>query len=117
MSVIRTNGTPSREPTPDADVAHETRFAGPVGPRENVTLSGVVASVRRHSLLVFVATGIVGLLAAWAVLREAPTYRASAVLRLTDARQSMTRGLGEAPGDRPQSIDPLQSQVQLLKSK
>jgi len=117
MSIIRTNGTPSRDPSPPVDILQESRFAGPIASRENVTLSGVIASVRRHALLVLLATAIVGALAAWAVLREPLTYRASAVLQLTDARQSMTRDLGERTGDRPQSIDPLQSQVQLLKSK
>ena len=85
--------------------------------REHITLSDILASLRRHVFLVLASTGLVGGLAAWSVLREMPTYRATAVLKVTDARRSMTRGVDDAPADRPEGLDAMRSQVELLKSR
>ncbi len=63
------------------------------------------------------STALVGGIAAWFVFHEVPTYRATAVLKLTDARRSMTRGLDDAPVDRPDGLDVTRSHVELLKSK
>ena len=85
--------------------------------RESLTLTDLIASLRRHVLLVAACTIACGGLAAWLVFRERPTYRATAVLRLTDARRTMTRGLDDAPVDRPEGLDATRSHVELLKSR
>jgi capsular exopolysaccharide synthesis family protein len=87
------------------------------GERQSLSLSDLVASLRRHVVLVLASTFLVGALAAWLVFREVPTYRATAVLKLTDARRSMTRGLDDAPADRPEGLDVTRSHVELLKSR
>ena len=85
--------------------------------REHVTLSDILGSLRRHVFLVLASTALVGGLAGWWVFREVPTYRATAVLKVTDARRSMTRGVDDAPADRPEGLDAMRSQVELLKSR
>jgi len=51
------------------------------------------------------------------VFLEVPTYRATAVLRLTDSRQTITQGLGDRASDTRQGLNPLLSQAQLLKGR
>jgi capsular exopolysaccharide synthesis family protein len=90
---------------------------GPVTERDGLTLSEVIASLRRHVLLVLASTAVVGALAAWLVFRELPTYRATAVVKLIDGRRSMTRGLDDTPVDRQEGLDVTRSHVELLKSR
>src|SRR5436190_24070195 len=108
MPIIRTGGSGPDEP----------KFpGGPPGggsqaptSREGVTLADLYGALRRHLLLVLVTTAVVGALAAVSVLLEVPTYRATAVLRLTDSRQTITQGLAERPSDPPrQGLNPLLS--------
>jgi len=85
--------------------------------REGITLSDIFTSLRRHVVLVLAATIAIGALAALSVFRENPTYRATATLRLTDTRSSMTGALGTGPADPRQGTNPMLSQIQFLKSK
>jgi len=91
--------------------------SGPTGPRDGITLSDIFASLRRHLLIVVAATITVGSLAALSVYRESPSYRATATLRLTDTRRSMTGALDQRPTDQRQGTNPMLSQVQLLRSR
>jgi len=115
MPIIRTPGN-----APD-----ELRYSGyPEGSskitppsRETVTLADLFASLRRHVVLVIGTTMALGALAAAWVLFDVPTYRAAAVLRITDTRPTMPRSLADGPtSDRP-GTSSLLSQVQLLKSR
>jgi polysaccharide biosynthesis transport protein len=117
MSVIRAGGTLSGASSQTTGIGADGPPGSMSASRESVTLSDLLTALRRHAALVLAAAGVVGALAGWSVLREVPTYRATAVLRLTDARRSMTRGLDEGEAERPQTINPLLSQVQLLKSR
>jgi polysaccharide biosynthesis transport protein len=118
MSIVRVTDsdasrTPLRQP---AGPREESRQSTSV-PRDSITLASIFASLRRHALLVVVVTGSVAALAARSVLTEKPTFRASAVLRLTDARRTITRGLDDELGSRSERANPMLSQVQLLTSR
>ena len=90
---------------------------GPIPPRDDVTLAGILGSLRRHVLLILSTTVVVGLMAAALVFRERPTYRAVAAVRLTDARNAMTRGIDPDPSDRAREMNRVLSQFQLLTSR
>lgn len=116
MPIIRKGGSTPEEPyssggSPEGGL----RITTPS--REGVTLADLFGSLRRHAALVLIATATVGALAAVLVFREIPTYRATAVLRLTDSRRAMTRALDERPADQRQGTNLLLSQVQLLRSR
>jgi uncharacterized protein involved in exopolysaccharide biosynthesis len=68
-------------------------------------------------LLILSTTVVVGLMAAALVFRERPTYRAVAAVRLTDARNAMTRGIDPDPSDRAREMNRVLSQFQLLTSR
>src|SRR3954463_11278748 len=114
MPIIRMNDDDaSRLPTrtsgtPPVDRSKE--------PNDDVTLAGILASLRRHLLLILGASAVVGLIAAAMVLREPPLYRAIAVVRLTDARNAMTRGIDDDNSDRLREANRVTSQFQLLTS-
>jgi len=115
MPIIRVNDDDaSRLPTrssgsPPADRSKE--------PNDDVTLAGILASLRRHVFLILGASALVGLIAAAMVLREPPVYRAVAVVRLTDARNAMTRGIDDDNTERLREANRVTSQFQLLTSR
>ena len=114
---MRTNESPDEPPSAAVHRLREGGVWNAIPSRDTITLSDLLTSVRRHAVLVIGAALATSALAGWLVFREAPTYRATAMLRLTDARRSMTRELGEEVTERPQTINPLLSQIQLLKSR
>lgn len=86
--------------------------------RDGVSLAEIASVLRRHFRAV-AGGGILGLAAAAAVIVMQPReYRATAVVRLTDPRRSIVQGL-EDPTERAESqrISPLQSEIQLLRSR
>ena len=119
MSSIRVNGAGDSAPPPHRQGSHEDHGGSPVSARETLALSDLLTSIRRHAILIGIVTVLSGALAGWLAFRETQTYRSTAVLRLTDARRSMTRGLDEGPPpDRPQrNVNALQSQAELLKGR
>jgi len=117
MSVIKKRGAASHAVFQGRPAARDDDGPPSISARDNVTLADLVRSLRRHVILVLLATVIVGTLSAWMVLREIPTYRATATLQLTDQRRSMTRGLDDGAADRSQTTDPILSQIQLLKGR
>ncbi|HUC39626.1 MAG TPA: Wzz/FepE/Etk N-terminal domain-containing protein, partial [Gemmatimonadales bacterium] len=76
----------------------------------------ITTAVRRRLWLVLVLPTVLVAGAAVMVWRETPQYRSRAVLRLGDARRSMTSGL-ELAAEPDRLMDPLLSQIQLLKSR
>jgi len=115
MPIIRMNDDDaSRLPTrisgtPPVDRSKE--------PNDDVTLAGILASLRRHVFLILGASALVGVIAALMVLREPPLYRAIAVVRLTDARNAMTRGIDDDNSDRLREANRVMSQFQPLTSR
>ena len=86
MSIIPTNGDAARLPARYPDGLHqESPESGPAR-RDSLTLASLLTALRRHALLVLLSTFVIGGLTAFWVLREGPTYRATALLRLTDLR-------------------------------
>ena len=75
--------------------------------------------LRRHAILVVVITAACVVATAFVVLRQVPQYRAAAVIRLQDERGAMTGGLGSGFDGMmvARSIDPVMSQIQVLRSR
>ncbi len=76
----------------------------------------IVTAVRRRVWLVLAPAVVLTIGAAVLVWRETPQYRARAVLRVGDARRSLTSGL-EVAVEPDRLMDPLLSLTQLLKSQ
>lgn len=114
MPIIRTGGSGPEEPAFSGGLPEP---ASQAPSRDGVTLASLFGALRRHVALVLVTTTIVGALAAASVFLEMPTYRATAVLRLTESRRTMARALDESSADPRQGINVGLSQAQLLKSR
>ena len=115
MPINRTGGSGPDEPM-FSGALPDGGSPTPTPPREQVTLADILGSLRRHLVLVLVITAVVGAFAGASVFLEMPTYRATAVLRLTDSRV-MPGGLGDNQEAPRQGTNPLLSQAQLLTSR
>ena len=115
MPIIRTGGSGLEEPKFSGGLPDGGSQIPPS--RDGVSLADLWGALRRHLLLVLFITAIIGALAGASVFLEMPSYRATAVLRLTDARRTMTRGLDEGPADPRQGTNLLLSQAELLRSR
>ncbi|OLC07850.1 MAG: hypothetical protein AUH42_02805 [Gemmatimonadetes bacterium 13_1_40CM_70_11] len=84
-----------------------------------VNLRDPLAVVRRHLWLVLGMTAVVGGIVGYRAYAAVPSYRAIAVIRLSDPRRALTGGVADGPtGDLAgSSADPLLSQVELLTSR
>ena len=116
MPIIRTDGGAPEEP-PLSGGSSDVGSRITTSSRESVTLADLLGSLRRHAVLVLVATSAVGGLAAASVYYEVPTYRATAALRLSDSRRTIARALDERTAEPRQGSNPLLSQGELLKSR
>src|SRR6266496_4307461 len=76
----------------------------------------VLVAARRRLWLVLGVPAVLLVGTAIMVLRETPIYRATAVLRLGDARRAMT-SVFEASVEPTRLMDPLFSQTYILKSR
>ncbi|MEJ2206894.1 MAG: Wzz/FepE/Etk N-terminal domain-containing protein, partial [Gemmatimonadota bacterium] len=86
--------------------------------RDTIALSELLAIVKRRIGLVIASTFCFAALAAVIALREPPTYRATAVLRLgAAAREAMTQGFEAPAREADRYVNPLLSQTQLLRSR
>lgn len=86
---------------------------------ETIDLREILGVLRRHAILVLGIAAACLLLTAYVVLRQVPQYRAAAVIRLQDERGAMTGGLGSGFDGMMvgRSIDPVMSQMQVLRSR
>lgn len=84
-----------------------------------LNLRDALAVVRRHLWLVLVLTLAGGGVAAYVAYSAQPTYRATAVIRLADARRALSGNLVEGPVSAlaGRTIDPLLSQLEVLQSR
>jgi capsular exopolysaccharide synthesis family protein len=84
-----------------------------------VNLREPIATVRRHLRLVLGITAAVTLVVGYLAYTATPSYRAVAVIRLSDPRRALTGGVADGPGggSDSRSVDPLLSQVELLRSR
>jgi capsular exopolysaccharide synthesis family protein len=115
MPIIRTGGSGPEEPKLSGGLLDG---GSPIPPsRDGVSLADLFGALRRHLVLVLITTTVIGALAGASVFLEMPSYRATAVLRLTDSRRKMTRGLDDSPEAPRQGTNLLLSQAQLLTSR
>lgn len=84
---------------------------------ETVDLRELLAVLRRQAWLVLAVTAAVFGIAAFMVLRQVPQYQATAVLRLLDERRVLTGGVAGVAQDMIGQVDPLLSQMQVLRSR
>ncbi|MGD8289886.1 MAG: polysaccharide biosynthesis tyrosine autokinase [Gemmatimonadota bacterium] len=91
---------------------------GSTGSDPGVTdLFQVIRSLKRHAMLV-IGTTLIGIVAAvvWIML-EVPQYRATAVVRVGEAREELTRGIEVQTRDDERFVNPFLSTIQLLTSR
>jgi len=86
------------------------------GATDGLVWHEIVVAVRRRLWLVLAIPAVLLAGTAFLVFRETSTYRATAVLRLGDARRALTTGL-EAQVEPTRLMDPLLSETQVLKSR
>src|SRR5690349_6910519 len=83
------------------------------------TVLDLLGLLRRHLIVVMtIATCVVA--AVWYKMRsDLPIYQATAVIRVADRSEALSGGLGTGPSDRSLRpfMDPVLSQVELLKSR
>lgn len=83
-----------------------------------INLREAARVLRRHPWIVLGLTGVALGVATFLALRAEPIYRATAVIRLADARRSLTGNLVENPtGPTGRSVDLLLSQLEVLRSR
>lgn len=88
---------------------------------ETIDLRELLAVLRRHLVLVLGIAAACLAVTAFIVLRQAPQYRATAVLRLKDEMRAMTGGISTADAMEAmvigKTVDPILSQIQVLRSR
>jgi tyrosine-protein kinase Etk/Wzc len=88
-------------------------------PEEGLNLRDVFATIRRNLWLILgVALAVTGA-TAYMVRREAPVYKASALIRLADMQRAMTGDIGSVAKEGRLGLgsDPLLSQLEVLKGR
>ena len=90
-----------------------------VPPREGIGMRDLMRILRRRAWTVALVAVATSAAAAWFVHNSYPQYRATATLRLSDLRQSMTEGISDASPAAPngRSVNPQLSEIQLLTSR
>ena len=112
------NHRPQRPEGPDASSSrHEWEQWASAPTPDTIRLRDLLITLRRRAWLVLVVTAATVTAAVYMVSREIPTYRATAVLRLADARPPLTGGLEAPMGSLGRFTDPLLSEIQLLRSR
>lgn len=116
MAVIRPNGTAASTPSHPAQT-HVAEAGGVPLIGDRLNLHDVLIVLRRHALLVLGAIAVSLALSASVVLRDPPKYRATAVIRVTDARRSIAQGIENPEAGQSSDIKPVYSQIELLKRR
>ena len=91
-------------------------------PRDGVPLRDYLNAIRRYWWLVAAAAVVSVAISAWRITRALPVYMASTSVRLRDPAARMSGSLGSAGGAASDQLngyytDPVQSQIQVLKSR
>lgn len=86
---------------------------------ESLDLRKFFGLLRRNSQLVIAVAVLVGTVAAFVLVRQPPEYRASAMIRLKNERQSLTGSLEGNALDQMigRTADPMLSQIEQLRSR
>jgi polysaccharide biosynthesis transport protein len=83
---------------------------------DSITFRQVLTVLRRRYQLILAMTLVGASIGLFLASREPATYHANAMLRFAGERQAIT-GDGEEPSGLPKTTDPLQSIVQLIRSR
>jgi len=86
-------------------------------PNGTATSRDVVAVLRRRALLITAVTLTCTVIAAVAAWRSTALYRATALVRLADARGSITQRIDVTPQQVADRTNPLLSQAQLIRAR
>jgi tyrosine-protein kinase Etk/Wzc len=94
-------------------------FPLPVGGADEggLIVGEIVGLVRRRAVLVVVAVAICLAGSAVLTMREAPRYRATAVIRVGEAREAITQGIETPTGMANRHVNPLLSRTEALRSR
>ena len=85
---------------------------------DRISLNEIRATLRRRRWLILAVAALTTGVAAFWLMRQAPRYRAAALLRVSDVRRAMTSGI-EDPSEIESGrlINPVLSRIQLLRSR
>lgn len=113
----------NRRPLPAPRTAPSARWEAEPAAEEAtlapLDLRQALAILRQRMWFIIGVTLVCGAAATWLALTSAPTYQATATVRLTDTRQQLTGGLVDAnspAGLRPSS-DPVLSEIAVMTSR
>lgn len=86
---------------------------------EGVHLKEIFGVIRRHLKLILVVTVITLAPVAWRAYTQQPMYRASALIRLADARRAIAGGIEDETREKPigRFTDEILSKIQVLQSR
>lgn len=91
--------------------------ASPIPGPSGADLFALLPVLKRNARLVAVSTAIgIAAAVAW-VLLESPRYRATAVLRVGEAREALTQGIETPVPEIERHVNPFLSAIQLLRSR
>lgn len=109
----------SYHPTPSIAPSSMAPSGDDPGEEDILNLRAVVGVLRRNWRLVLGITVVVGGIAGLVAYRAKPVFRASAVIRIANTRQSLTAGLDNPVMDKIAGTltDPVLSQIQVLQSR
>lgn len=86
-----------------------------LGPAEAISVERILHALQDRLLLVAAFTALATAVTGLSIRETEPTYRATAVIRLSDERRTLT---GEQPDvETDRTMSPLLSQIQLLRSR
>ena len=112
--------TPVPAPVPPSASPSAWRSAPrtPPGDDDRISFHDIRAMLRRRRWLILGVAALTTGLAAVALMRQAPRYRAAALLRVSDVRRAVTSGI-EDPSEIESGrlINPVLSRIQLLRSR
>ena len=108
-----------RPPTPLSRLSPGGMDSGPAGTEPPLNLRDWLAVLRRHLLLAAAVTTIALGVAGYAAYKMPAGYRATAVVRLVDARRALAGGLvdGEKEDGILRPANPVLSQVEVVRSR
>ena len=96
------------------------RAAGDAGsdlPGAEISISSLFRALRAHFILVGTIVAVVLGITAYLVREADPVYKATAVIRIANARRALTSGIEELEPVAERLASPLLSDVQLIKSR
>jgi capsular exopolysaccharide synthesis family protein len=111
---------PPREPQRGLVVYSDQYSPPPQQPQHAAAFqwATLLTALRRNALLIVAVAAVTAGVAYYRFSRQLPQYKASALVRLSDVRRSLTGGLaGQASEFESWRVDPLKSQLEVLRGR